>query len=186
MSASNARRRASRRRFMMRRLVALVIVVAIVGIGVKAVGSVLSDDEPVLGAEEPTGAVASTGDPTVPGSSRSRRVGSGVHGPAGHRTRRHRSAVRRQQGRGVHRRRQRCGHVRPVPADAARRDQHRRHRTQLQGVVRAGPPRLLRLAGRTRGEGPRGRSRHRGGDVRRQRLAGSGGRRTARSSCPIR
>jgi len=68
MSASNARRRASRRRFMMRRLVALVIVVAIVGIGVKAVGSVLSDDEPVLGAEEPTGAVASTGDPTVPGS----------------------------------------------------------------------------------------------------------------------
>ena len=68
MSASFARRRASRRRFMMRRLVALVIVVAIVGIGVKAVGSVLSDDEPVLGAEEPTGAVASTGDPTVPGS----------------------------------------------------------------------------------------------------------------------
>ena len=68
MSASNARRRASRRRFMMRRLVALVIVVAIVGIGVKAVGSVLSDDEPVLGAEEPTGAVASTADPTVPGS----------------------------------------------------------------------------------------------------------------------
>ena len=53
---------------MMRRLVALVIVVAIVGIGVKAVGSVLSDDEPVLGAEEPSDAVASTGDPTVPGS----------------------------------------------------------------------------------------------------------------------
>src|SRR6187431_893747 len=57
MSGSNARRRASRRRFMMRRLVAFVIVVAIAGLAVKAVGSVLSDDEPVAGAGEPTDSV---------------------------------------------------------------------------------------------------------------------------------
>ena len=52
---------------MARRLVALVIVVAIVGISVKAVGSLLADDEPVAGAGEPTGDVAPTDtvDPTV-------------------------------------------------------------------------------------------------------------------------
>ena len=55
---------------MARRLVALVIVVAIVGVSVKAVGSLLSDDEPVAGAGEPTGVVAptDTADPTVTGS----------------------------------------------------------------------------------------------------------------------
>ncbi len=70
MPGSNARRRATRRRYMARRLVALVIVVAIVGVSVKAVGSLLSDDEPVAGAGEPTGAVAptDTADPTVTGS----------------------------------------------------------------------------------------------------------------------
>ncbi len=61
MPGSNARRRATRRRFMARRLVALVIVVAIVGVSVKAVGSLLSDDEPVVGAGEPTDGVAPTG-----------------------------------------------------------------------------------------------------------------------------
>jgi uncharacterized protein len=70
MSGSNARRRASRRRFMMRRLVALVIVVALAGLAVKAVGSVLSDDEPVAGAGEPTGGGAPTdaADPAATGS----------------------------------------------------------------------------------------------------------------------
>ena len=63
MSGSNARRRASRRRYMVRRLVAFAIVVAIVGLAVKAVGSLLSDDEPVAGAGEPTGVVST--DPGV-------------------------------------------------------------------------------------------------------------------------
>ncbi len=65
MSGSNTRRRASRRTYMIRRLVALAIVVVIVGLAVKAVGSLLSDDEPIAGAGEPGGVVAPTdsGDP---------------------------------------------------------------------------------------------------------------------------
>jgi uncharacterized protein len=70
MPGSNARRRATRRRYMARRLVALVIVLAIVGVSVKAVASLLSEDEPVAGAGQPSDGVAQTdtAEPTATGS----------------------------------------------------------------------------------------------------------------------
>ena len=57
--------------------------------------------------------------------------------------------------------------------------------TRLQGVVRAGPPRLLRLAGASLHEqAAGGRSRHRRGHVRRQRRPGAARREWRRRGVP--
>ena len=88
-----------------------------------------------------------------------------------------RAADGRQPGGALHRGRLRRRHHRPEPAAPGQQDRRRRLGARLQGVLRAHPPGLLRLAQAHPEEDGRGRAADRRDHVRRQRRpAHQGGR----------
>ena len=189
-SGRRSARRASRRTYMARRVVALGIVGLIVFGAVRVVGqpdapATTRSPMPKLRRRPSRASSASRPIPTRPHAVVTCRRWVDDR-PADTAPDDDRPTDGRQPGQGVHRGRQRRRHVRPVPAVVARQHEHRRHRTQLQGVVRARPARLLRLAGRARSEAAR-RSTPTSWWRRSAATIPRGWRsRTARSSCPTR